>query len=82
MIFILICVVIVFKVTLFIKGGTPYKQEEKIMDYSINNYLNRLSIEELEILLKYCKEHKNEYKYIIKGVYQAINKKKNEAINL
>ncbi len=52
------------------------------MDYSINDYLKRVSIEELETLLKFCKEQKNEYKYIIKDVYQALNKKKNEAINL
>ena len=52
------------------------------MDYSINDYLNRLSIEELEILLNFCKEQKNEYNYIIKDIYQILNQKKNEAINL
>ena len=49
------------------------------MEYSIDNYLNRLSIEELETLLKFCKE-KNEYDYIIKDIYQVLIKKKNEAI--
>ena len=32
------------------------------MDYSIKGYLNRLSVERLEEVLKFCKENNDHYK--------------------
>lgn len=45
------------------------------MDYSIKDYLNRLSIEELEIILNFCNEQNDEYKYIAQDVYQILSEK-------
>ena len=50
-------------------------KKKKIKDYSINDYLNRLSIEELETLLTFCKEQEGEYAYVIKDIYKTLNEK-------
>ena len=39
------------------------------MDYSTKGYLNRLSVGQLDEVLKFCKEHNDQYKRIIKDVY-------------
>lgn len=44
------------------------------MDYSIEDYLNRFSTEELEMLLKFCREHNEDYGYILEDIYKIINK--------
>ena len=50
------------------------------MDCSIKGYLTRLSIEELENILVFCKEHTKEYNYIIEEISQILNEKKNAKI--
>lgn len=48
------------------------------MDYSIKGYLNRLSVERLEEVLKFCKENNDQYKQIIKYVYQILKSKEKQ----
>ena len=52
------------------------------MDYSIKGYLTRLSIEELENILNFCKEHNEDYKYIIEEILGIIDEKKNSKYNI
>ena len=48
------------------------------MDYSIKGYLNRLSVERLEEVLKFCKENNDQYKHIIKDVNQILKSKEKQ----